>query len=87
MIHSCIKPVEDSQPPCEQAGFRLGLCNTILRTENSFQERDKAGVDLDLTAAYDSVAPRSPPEAAEENSGLTHGKIHPGFATQTSTVG
>lgn len=62
LIYNRIEPIVDPQLPREQAGFRRGRSTvdqvTLLTQdiEDSFQEKQKAGVVLlDLTAAYDTV--------------------------------
>ena len=61
LLHARLEPVIDPKLPKEQAGFRRGKSTvdqvTLLTQdiEDSFQRGEKAGIILDLTAAYDTV--------------------------------
>ena len=76
LIYTCVEPLIDPLLPKEQAGFQRGkstIDQVVLLTqniENSFEAKKKAGaIFVDLTAAYDSLAPWPYLQAAETTSG------------------
>lgn len=86
MIHYRIERVIDPQLPQEQADFHRGrstVDQVILLSqdiEDSFQDNEKTGVlyhGPERRVRY-CLAPETSPEAAEDNTQSTYGKVHHG---------